>query len=115
MVLRIGMMRNRLLFSIVLIGVALSTPAAAQMNMPMNPPPASEKPKIPTISADRSKAKSLPRPAESGMRGFGTRAVEGGTLAEMKARCAASGLSTIEMARCDQLRRAFKTTPGNTR
>lgn len=109
------MMRHRLVFAIVLIGVALSTPAAAQMNMPMNAPMASEKPKIPTISADQSKAKSLPSPAERGLRGYGTKAVEGGTLAEMKTRCAASAVSAIEIARCDQLRRTLQTTPGNTR
>jgi hypothetical protein len=109
------MMKHRLVLATVLIGVALSTPAAAQMNMAMPAPSASEKPKIPTISADQSKAKLLPSPAESGMRGYGTKAINGQTLAEMKTHCAAAVLGAVEAARCDQLHRTQKTTPGNTR
>ena len=47
------------------IGLAASMPATAQMTMPMDMATKSkmEKPTIPTMIADQSKAKSLPLPA----------------------------------------------------
>ena len=100
----------------ILAGIALGVPATAQMKMQMPTQMKPEKPTIPTMIADKSKAKSLPWPIESGMLGYGTKAVDGQTLMEMKTRCAASGTSgAIETARCEQLRRTLHTTPGNTR
>lgn len=78
----------------------IAAPAAAQ--------------RIPTMIADKSKAKSPSAPIEPGVRGYGTRGVEGSTLAEMKARCVEAGsLDAVKAARCDQLRRTLKTAPGN--
>lgn len=61
---------------------------------------------------------------EPGMKGYGIRAVEGGTLAEMLDRCAAADRGAAPLApgespalltaRCDQLRRSLRTQPGNT-
>lgn len=61
---------------------------------------------------------------EPGMKGFGIRAVEGRTLAEMLDRCAAADRGEAALAsgetpellaaRCDQLRRSLRTQPGNT-
>lgn len=71
---------------------------------------------IPTIMADMSKAKAPVPPIEPGVRGYGTRAVAGETLAEMKASCeTATTFDAVKAARCDQLKRTLKTTPSNTR
>lgn len=61
---------------------------------------------------------------EPGMKGYGIRAVEGGTLSEMLGRCAAGDQGAAPLtpgetpallaARCDQLRRSLQTQPGNT-
>jgi hypothetical protein len=118
MVLRNGTMKYWQALGVALVGVVAGTPAMAQMKMPMDMSAQTkpEKPSIPAMIADKSKAKSLPLPIEIGMRGYGTRTVDGQTLAEMKSRCVASGaMSAIETARCDQLRRTMKTVPGNTR
>jgi len=72
-------------------------------------------PKIPAVIADMSKAKSLPTPIEPGMKGYGTRAVPGETLPEMKARCSAGAMDIVATARCDQLRRTLNSQPSNKR
>ncbi|TXM95524.1 hypothetical protein [Methylobacterium sp. WL116] len=58
------------------------------------------------------------------MKGYGIRAVEGETLAEMLDRCSAADRGATQLApddtaallaaRCDQLRRSLRTQPGNT-
>jgi hypothetical protein len=109
---------KRLAYGLAIVSIVASTPAAAQMKMPMEMPAQTKpgKPSIPAMIADQSKAKSPPSPIETGMRGYGTRAVDGHSLAEMKTRCAVSGVvGAIETARCDQLQRTLKTAPGNTR
>lgn len=96
--------------------VALSSSVNAQMQMPMSSETQQQGPQLPTIVADQSKAKSPPAPIEPGVRGYGTRGIEGHTLPEMKTACAADRRSdAVLVARCDQLRRTLKTTPGNTR
>ena len=71
---------------------------------------------IPVMKAEDSRALVPPSKIEPDVKGYGTRAVEGRTLGEMKARCAASAasMSRVEAARCDQLRRTRRTQPGNT-
>ena len=61
---------------------------------------------------------------EPGLKGYGIKGVEAPTLAAMLARCAAAarGAAPLEAgetpalvaARCDQLRRALHTQPGNS-
>lgn len=92
-------MLNRLLAATI---VTFTLPAQAQT--------------IPTIVADMSKAKAPAPPIEPGIRGYGTRGVEGDSLVEMKSSCAATiSLSPVKAARCDQLRRTLRTQPSNTR
>lgn len=71
---------------------------------------------IPVQTAEQSRVGDLPPVIEPGIKGFGTRGVEGGTLDEMLDRCKvpAASTSVIDKARCAQLQRTLKTAPGGT-
>jgi hypothetical protein len=75
-----------------------------------------QNPAIPTLLADKSSAAKLPTPIEPDMKGYGTRGVQGRTLAAMLDSCRRpnSPLSKVEAARCDQLERALKAQPDAT-
>ncbi len=68
---------------------------------------------VPVESADKSSALNPPTPIEPGMKGYGTRQVEGKTLPAMLAHCKdeAASLSHVEAARCDQLHRMMTAQP----
>lgn len=68
--------------------------------------------------ADKSSVAKLPSPIEADMKGYGTRGVEGKTLAAMLSSCRqpSAPLSRVHAARCDQLERTLKTQPdGNAK
>lgn len=73
---------------------------------------------IPVQKADDSRVRNPPRPLEPDVKGYGIRAVEGGTLDDMLTACKAPAVSSsavrsaAERARCDQLLRTLKTQPG---
>ena len=70
---------------------------------------------VPTVSADNTTVAHPPKPLEPGVKGYGTRGVEGRTLGEMLAYCRVQArLSRLQAARCDQLRRSLKTQPDGT-
>lgn len=71
--------------------------------------------KVPAISADNTLVEHPPRPTEPGMKGYGTRGVEGKTVTEMLASCQAHlPLTRLQAARCDQLKRSLKAQPDGT-
>jgi len=72
-----------------------------------------QKAAIPTKLADKSSAAKLPTPIELDIKGYGTRAVQGNSLAAMLDSChrPSSPLSKVQAARCDQLERTLKTQP----
>ncbi len=77
-----------------------------------------QKEKIPTQLADKSAVAKPPSPIEPDMKGYGTRGVEGNTLAAMLGSCRrpSAPLSRVQAARCDQLERTLKTQPdGNAK
>lgn len=109
-------MKHRFRLGGILLSILASSSVNAQMQMSMPTDMRPKSPKIPTLIADKSRATSPPVPIEPGVRGYGTRGVDGQTLAQMKAACASDAASSdVIVARCDQLRRTPKTTPGNTR
>lgn len=72
-----------------------------------------QKSQIPTQLADKSAVATPPAPIEPGVKGYGTRGVEGKTLTSMLDSCRrpSSPLSKVQAARCDQLERTLKTQP----
>lgn len=84
------------------LSAALATVLAQQTN-------------VPTVSADNTSVVHPPQPLEPDMKGYGTRGVEGKTLADMLASCKApTQLSRVQASRCAQLRRSMKTQPDGT-
>ena len=79
-------------------------------------PAIAQQPPIPVINADDSYVAQPPPAIEPGMKGYGTRGVDGRTLAEMLENCRdqARQLSAVEQARCEQLQRTLKNQPGNS-
>jgi hypothetical protein len=72
-------------------------------------------PQVPTVNADNTSVVHPPKPLEPGVKGYGTRGVEGRTLGEMIASCQLrTRLSNLQIARCDQLRRSLKAQPDGT-
>lgn len=71
--------------------------------------------KVPAISADNTPVQHPPRPTEPGLKGYGTRGVEGKTVTEMLASCQTRvTLTRLKAARCDQLKRSLKAQPDGT-
>ena len=71
--------------------------------------------KIPVVSADSTGVPQPPKPIEPGVKGYGTRGVEGETLSDMVRSCQVQTQRTrLLAARCDQLKRSLKTQPDGT-
>ena len=67
------------------------------------------------MNADNTSVAYPPQPLEPDMKGYGTRGIEGKTLADMLASCQLPEQhSRVQVSRCVQLRRSLKTQPDGT-